>query len=36
MQSMDTKSDNPWKDTPEISARIVTAIGRIALSLIHI
>jgi DNA-binding MarR family transcriptional regulator len=30
MQSMDTKSDNPWKDTPEISARIVTAIGRIA------
>lgn len=30
MHSMDTKPDKPWKDTPDVSARIVTAIGRIA------
>jgi DNA-binding MarR family transcriptional regulator len=30
MHSMDTKPDNPWQDTPDVSARIVTAIGRIA------
>lgn len=27
---MDTKSKKPWKDTPDVSARIVTSIGRIA------
>ncbi|TFW15647.1 MarR family winged helix-turn-helix transcriptional regulator [Duganella callida] len=27
---MDTKTDKPWQDTPDVSARIVTAIGRIA------
>jgi DNA-binding MarR family transcriptional regulator len=30
MQSMDAKSKTPWQDTPDISARIVTSIGRIA------
>ena len=27
---MDTKSKTPWQDTPDVSARIVTSIGRIA------
>lgn len=30
MPRMDTKTDKPWQDTPDVSARIVTAIGRIA------
>jgi DNA-binding MarR family transcriptional regulator len=30
MHDMDTKSKNPWQDTPDVSARIVTSIGRIA------
>jgi DNA-binding MarR family transcriptional regulator len=30
MQSMDTKSKTPWQDTPDVSARIITSIGRIA------
>jgi len=27
---MDTKPKKPWQDTPDVSARIVTSIGRIA------
>jgi DNA-binding MarR family transcriptional regulator len=30
MQGMDTKSKTPWQDTPDVSARIITSIGRIA------
>ena len=30
MHSMDTKSKKPWQDTPDVSARIITSIGRIA------
>jgi len=30
MHDMDSKSKNPWQDTPDVSARIVTSIGRIA------
>lgn len=30
MQSMDSKPKKPWQDTPDVSARIVTSIGRIA------
>jgi len=30
MHSMDTKPDKPWQDTPDVSARIITSIGRIA------
>ena len=30
MQSMDTISKQPWQGTPDVSARIITSIGRIA------
>lgn len=30
MHGMDSKSNKPWQDTPDVSSRIVTSIGRIA------